>query len=582
MIRRYFEEEMRYLHEAGKAFAEANPDVARYLNIDSVSDRDPYVERLFEGFALLAGRIHEQLDDGLPEYTEGLFSLLYPHFLRPIPALCVVELNPKPGLVQETTVLAKGTELRSVPVGEEQAVCRFTTTRDVTLRPIRLSDAQVRYGSGTESSIVLRFELERGVDWERLAPSPLRLYFHADASRAAAMHLACTRHVHRVTVSAEGGEPLVLRGQQWVRPGGFGADEGVVPYGLRSPAGYRLVQEYLCFRSKFWSVDLLGLQHFRPGTEITAFSVEIALDRPFPEDHRFTAENVRLHCTPAVNLFSMDAEPIRVEGLDAEYRIVPSVRLRKSIETYDVEEVVGLETTTGRRHTYLPYFDFEREQRGGRRFTTRRRVGPANRPDVFLTLTGSSADAPAGFPAETLSVRIRATNGSLPRERLREGMINQLAPEVPRIVEPTNLQAPTMILNPPGLEDPEFLWKLLSHLSLNYMSLASREALLGLLRLYDWSATDANRRRLAGIQDVRWEPEEIVRRGALYRGARVTVTVQDGHFVDEGDLCLFGQVLSELLALMASINAFVHLTIELTPSGKSYEWKTERGQTPVL
>src|SRR5690606_38985717 len=60
MSRRYFEEEMRYLHEAGKAFAQAYPEQARYLNVDSVTDRDPYVERLFEGFAFLTGRIRER------------------------------------------------------------------------------------------------------------------------------------------------------------------------------------------------------------------------------------------------------------------------------------------------------------------------------------------------------------------------------------------------------------------------------------------------------------------------------------------------------------------------------------------
>ena len=105
MLRRYYEEEMRYLQEAAKVFADAHPEQARYLDADSVSDRDPYVERLFEGFAFLSGRVHERLDNEMPEYTESLLQLLYPHFLKPVPALSIVELTPEPGLVQETTVL---------------------------------------------------------------------------------------------------------------------------------------------------------------------------------------------------------------------------------------------------------------------------------------------------------------------------------------------------------------------------------------------------------------------------------------------------------------------------------------------
>ncbi len=70
-ILRYYEAEMRYLREAGKEFAQAFPDRARMLNIDRIGERDPHVERLFEGFAFLMGRLRHKLDDELPELTEG-------------------------------------------------------------------------------------------------------------------------------------------------------------------------------------------------------------------------------------------------------------------------------------------------------------------------------------------------------------------------------------------------------------------------------------------------------------------------------------------------------------------------------
>ncbi|CCP08568.1 type VI secretion system protein ImpG [Erwinia amylovora MR1] len=57
---RYFDAEMRYLREAGKEFAHAHPDRAAMLNLDKPGARDPYVERLFEGFAFLMGRLREK------------------------------------------------------------------------------------------------------------------------------------------------------------------------------------------------------------------------------------------------------------------------------------------------------------------------------------------------------------------------------------------------------------------------------------------------------------------------------------------------------------------------------------------
>ncbi len=93
-ILRYYEAEMRYLREAGKEFAQAFPDRARMLNIDRIGERDPHVERLFEGFAFLMGRLRHKLDDELPELTEGLVSMLWPHYLRMIPSLSILELTP--------------------------------------------------------------------------------------------------------------------------------------------------------------------------------------------------------------------------------------------------------------------------------------------------------------------------------------------------------------------------------------------------------------------------------------------------------------------------------------------------------
>ncbi|EER3218653.1 type VI secretion system baseplate subunit TssF, partial [Escherichia coli] len=92
---RYFDAEMRYLREAGKAFAQAHPDRAAMLDLDKAGTPDPCVERLFEGFAFSMGRLRQKIDDDLPELTESLVSMLWPHYLRTIPSLSVVALTPR-------------------------------------------------------------------------------------------------------------------------------------------------------------------------------------------------------------------------------------------------------------------------------------------------------------------------------------------------------------------------------------------------------------------------------------------------------------------------------------------------------
>jgi len=584
-MRRYYEEEMRYLHEAAKDFADAHPEQARYLNIDSVSDRDPYVERLFEGFAFLTGRIHKQLDDEMPEYTESLLQLLYPHFLKPVPALSIVEFAIKPGLVQETKVLERGAEVRSDPVGDEGVRCRFTTTQDVHLQPIHLKDVELRYGAGGTSSMKLHFELERGVAYSSLDMGRVRLYLRADASIASTMHLFFTRHVSHLKVTTpETNSSLALRGQRWVTPGGLAEDEGALPYEPNTFSGFRLLQEYMCFRRKFWFVDVRGLDRFEASDDVDEFAVEISFDRSYPEERRFQKENIRLYCTPVVNLFETDAEPIRITGEMAEHRIIPSMRYRRGVEAYDVQNVVGMEEATGRQHQYKPFFSFDHRPKDhrtsaeqGRFYTTSRRLGPTDRPEIHLSLSDAQLKALESIPAETLSVELRCTNGSLPREMLAEGMISKLAPDMPNIAEPRNLTQPTLIQHPPNQEESDFFWKLISHWSLNYKSVATKNALIALLELYDWTSSSANQRRLDGLREVNWKPKETMDKGAVLRGAEVTIEVEEGHFADEGDLCLFGLVLSRFFSMYATINSFVHLVIVTNPSEKRYEWTPRRG-----
>jgi len=589
MTRRYYEEEMRYLQEAAEIFADAHPEQARYLNVDSLSDRDPYVERLFEGFAFLSGRIHKRLDNEMPEYTESLFQLLYPHFLKPVPALTIMEFQAEPGIVQETTTLERGLEVRSDPVGKENVRCRFTTTQSVDLQPLRIEQVALNYSADNTSSARLRFVLNRGATLNQLDLRRLRLHLHADASTASTMHLFFTRHVTHVTCSADDGASTSMRGQEWVQPSGLEAHEGLLPYEPATFDGFRLLQEYLCFRRKFWFVDLKGLSRLEASDDAAAFEVEIFFDRPYPEGRRFERDNIRLHCAPAVNIFPSDAEPIRVNGEASEHRIVPSYSDRNGMVAYDVQKVVGIEEVTGNRHDYEPFLSFRHHHNGrraarsdGRYYTTSRRIGPADQPEVYLSLSDAHMQALTDIPAETLSLELRCTNGSLPREALKEGMIRHLAPDVPNIAEPQNLTQPSLIQYPTNQGESDFFWKLISHWSFNFRSVASRDALVGLLKLYDWLESGANRRRLQGIRDVRWTPKERIEHGAVLRGTEVTIEIEEGHFADEGDLCLFGLVMSRFLSMYATINSFVHLVIVTNPSERRYEWMPNRGTRPNL
>ncbi|MBT8401186.1 MAG: type VI secretion system baseplate subunit TssF, partial [Rhodothermia bacterium] len=81
---------------------------------------------------------------------------------------------------------------------------------------------------------------------------------------------------------------------------------------------------------------------------------------------------------------------------------------------------------------------------------------------------------------------------------------------------------------------------------------------------------------------VSWSPKETAYRGAVVRGGEVTIEIDEDHFADEGDICLFGLVMSEFFSAYATINSFVHIRLITFPSERSYEWKLNQGIKPTL
>ena len=577
----YYDQEVRYLSEAAHEFAEKHPDRAAFLRLES-KDRDPYVERLLEGFAFLSARVRQKLDDEYPEFTRGLLEVVLPHYLRPVPSVAMLQFQPRRGALQETQTLKRGMPVSASAIGADGVSCRFTTARDVRLNPVSLEEARLEHTPQGSTFLRLRFQVERGVDPRRLGLDPLPLYLHGDSTLADTLHLFLTRHTARVVLRPADGEPRTLpNGAGAIRPAGFGEDEALLPYSLRSFPAYRYLQEYCAFRERFLSVDIVGIQpaFFAPTTK--AFDLEFHWDRAYPEERRFSQENFRIHCTPIVNLFRVDLEPIRLSRYSAEFRVVPDTRFTRGVEVYAIESVVG-STDRGRR-AYVPFHGFE--EVGGEpgslppgTYVASHGIGETGRWDTHLRVSRPEADIKEGAE-EVLSIQAWCTNGPVPHD-LAERSVEIPGPDFPEYAQFTNLTRPTPALYPP--DGVQMEWSLVAHLALNHASIGSVESLRHLVELYDWTSGPAVRRRIAGIRAVRIEPREELVRGAPIRGSRIFLELDEAHYLDRGDAHLFGMVLSRFFDLYATVNSFVHTTVTMMPSGDTYEWKPVRGLIDLI
>jgi type VI secretion system protein ImpG len=577
---RYFDAEMRYLREAGKEFAEAFPDRAALLNMDKPGAQDPYVERLFEGFAFLMGRLREKLDDDLPELTEGLVSLLWPHYLRTIPSLSIVELACEPDTMKVVEVVGKGFEVLSRPIGPQRTRCSYTTTQDLTLRPLALDGVRLAHEPDGRSVIKLRFSRGAMTSWSQLELGCVPLYLNANAATANALHQALTLDAQTLYVRVPG-QPQRRELNGRFSPGGFGEDDRLWPKGDSAFSGYQLLLEYFTFREKFMFVNLRGLEQMQIAPEATWFELEVVLREPWPHGLALSAEQVRLHAVPVINLFPLEADPLMLDPLQSDYLLRPMRLQDGHTEIYSVDRVTA--TTTREREDYVPFASFRhkggmlRDEAPERYFHTRLKRGPNGLHDTWLILGGEGADQDRLIRQQSLSLRLTGTNGQLPRKALQSTLLDTPVQSIQIGLRVRNLCAPTLPCYPPDRD--RFHWRLLSHLGSNFLPmLDSAQVLRGTLALYDWTGSEMNRRRLEAIVDVRHHLVQRFEKGFLLRGVDIEITLDADGFAGEGDISLFGEMLNRFFALYADIHLFNQLTLILQPTGRCLRWNENHSQ----
>jgi type VI secretion system protein ImpG len=607
-LKSYFESELTFLRQMGAEFAEKHPKIAARLVLEPDRCEDPHVERILEAFALLAARVHLRIDDDFPRITEALLNILYPHYLRPIPSMTVAEFHsdPERGKLTSKLEIPRGTVLYSRPV--EGVPCKFQTCYDAALWPLRVSEAQWMTPDrlnptlrAPEASAVLRMELEcfPDVSFQKLEIENLPFYLYGEAAVMYVLYeLLCSNCV-RIALRDPGNPkalPRYLPGRS-LTPLGFGENEGVLPYPRRSFLGYRLLQEYFAFPTKFFFFELAGLAELA-AAGLKSKAEILFLISSFEQEawqHRLevavSAKTLRLGCTPIINLFPQTAEPILLDQTRYEYPVVPDARRRQSMEVYSVDEVFSTDPETHETVDYKPLYSQQltAQDSGVAYWYSSRR--PSTRKgdegtDVVLSLVDLSA-RPMHLDYNTVTVRCTCTNRDIVSRLPFGSEVGDFemtgAAAIKRIVA---LHRPSRTVRPPM--EGKVLWALISHLSLNYLSLVDegREALQTILKLYDFSESAEARKQIAGITAVhsrRHFTRLTSEQGITFaRGNRVEMEFDEDQF-SGGGAYLFASVLEHFLGLYVSMNSFSQLVARSRQRKEPLgEWPPRAGQSMLM
>jgi type VI secretion system protein ImpG len=668
----YYGRELVFLREMGKQFAAANPQTAELLELSADGSEDPHVERLIQAFAFVAARIRKKLDDEYPEISNALLSVVFPHFLRPIPSMTIVQFKggSDPTKAVAGQLIEKGTILNSV-VAIDGVRCQFRTSYPVKLWPIAVESASmipegvVQAGKPAAAASLLKLGLNclAPGGWAALQGlSSLRFFLGGTEPVPSVLYECLFSRVCEVWIQGRtaDGKPFrkTFPRRSIVRVGfepgdelypstpdgheqagelgrvGLEPDQQLAPFPDRSFPGYRLLQDFFAFPAKYLFFDLWLTDSHDDESNVLGRSgldgpVEIWfwLDQPPRHEIVVRPENFRLGCTPAVNLFPWSPEPIPWNRYKTEYQVVPDAQHPNAYEVFSVDRVLSSGSYFDQGFEFQPFYalrHFNREPGSAARRARGKRPEPngedrtaywfaSRQPsirddegtEVFLSFADSQFN-PSSPPVETISTRLTCTNRDLPKRLPIGGEQGYLEPEADKAVGLARmLFRPTPPLRPPLGRSVQ--WRLISHLSLNHLSLVGTpkgaETLRELLTLYDFARSDANRKMIAGIlgvshsriagrvafPDVGGEGSSAAERSRRQRlkGKPLSLGVQVALQLDEdafsgGMAYLLASVLDRFFGGYVTINSFVQLVATSKQREVNWIWPARSGDRTLL
>ncbi len=618
----YYNRELQHLREVGGEFAKEFPKIAGRLGLEGFECADPYVERLLEGFSFLAARVQLKIDAEFPRFAQHLFELVYPHYLAPTPSMAVVQMQPDltEGSLGDGFRLARGTMLRSVLAKGDPTPCEYRSAHDVTLWPLELAEAKyftfsgelpgvdLSQVKGIKAGLRLRLRATAGLNFNKLALDSLPLFLRGPESLPMQIYERLLANAVAVVVRpaklpAAWSELLPRRVISRV---GFDDEHALLPYGLRSFQGYRLLHEYFAFPQRFMFVEIGGLAAAVRRCDQSELEITILLDRSDPALERsIDASNFALFCTPAINLMEKRADRIHLSNQVSEYHLVPDRTRPLDLEIHHVTGVTGFGTGAGSEQPFLPFHaaqDWGNPQEGRAYYQLRRtrrllsdrqrRRGPRSSyigTEVFISLVDAD-EAPYRTDLRQLGVNVVCTNRDLPLTMtLGIGKTDFTIQESAPVNAIRCIAGPSRPV-PPHVEG-DAAWRLISHLSLNYLSLLDSDerqgaaALRQILNLYGVVGESAVRRQIEGVKSVASRP--VTRRmpmagPVMYgRGLQIAVTLDEGAFEGSG-VFLLGAVLEHFFARYVSINGFTETIVKTPNGGEVMRWPARIGRCHTL
>lgn len=585
----YYIKELNSLRVDGAQFAKKNPGLSSYL---AKEGQDPDVERMLEGFAFLTGKLHQKFDEELPEVAHNLVQLLWPNYIRPIPSYAIIKFDELKNDLKNLEV-PKGLQVLS-KTSPNGVSCKFQTCFKTKIMPLKLDNVEY-FTYGQKATIELNLKMSVSGNLSEVNFETLRLFLGGSKFMAKELYLYLNRYVQSIEISINDKNKKELDkvyiSNKSIFAVGFNATETIVPHSKNIFDGYVMMQEYFCFGDKHLFLDIKNLDQIGKISadllkESNNFTIKFNLVKRLSTSQLPTNEDFHLFCTPVINLFESDAVPIRKTEVEDEYLLMASELKKDQSEVFSVENVRGWIPSKNIYQDYYPFESFKQIGDEREYYSKRIKLNKTNNTtDTFLRFASSGGVfSDLEHSAATISVKIMSTNKNIP-STLSLGSLCVNDPISSFDLSFHNITIPSLSYPPPI--EGDFLWKLISNMSLNYLSLDNVSTLKMIIQTYDFlGASDIKQKEktdiiLSGMVSISTKRTRMIYEGLPIRGVETELYLDPTKFTGIGEAYHLCCILNDFFSLYCSVNSFHRLIVHIE-NHETFSWPAKMGNQDLV
>ncbi|MEG2357478.1 type VI secretion system baseplate subunit TssF [Acinetobacter sp.] len=573
----YYEKQLQEFGQQSRAFAHKYPKIAQRLSLNQEQIDDPHIERLIQAFSLIAARIDKKLNDSYELFTRSIFEVMFPQYLKPFPACSIVSFDDINKIKQLTDIhrIPRGTALKAKSIRGVQ--CEYSTAQEVQLLPIAVRQLHFKAHPTAHMHLNQNATLSLGFEifnqqHRLLAAEQLPIYLDAISNFPLQVLDSIFRDSTRFSIksgqqSFDIANPFELAG--------FDEQESLLPVDQHTHQAYRLLMEYFCFPEKFnfLKLNLNFINNLNPAQSEFELQMHFKLNLNDPAAVRnyseLNAANFKLFAAPIVNLFKKQAEPQKISHKRLEYPLLTDAHHPEYYQAYSILSMNMVREKSSRDqalHPVLPFFAMSHYHDDQIKFFYC--LNPSQLKNKAQELSYSVISRhlePHSTQSDFISIELLCSNRELPYESYNKEQ-NALS------LNDSSLARRALLLKRPSIpyyfeQNKKEQWRIISHLSLNNMSLMKGEAvshIKELLELYNLPKSKENQIIINSIQSIEFaltqklvdsRPYPLFARGLKVR-LGMNAEVFRGH-----SLYIFCQLLTWIFNLKVQMNSYVDVDV---------------------